>query len=115
MNAESRYNASASITLMGLDGEPLGPAFADIVPRFTDVNRQSNRLYRINSGDDWHLLAHRFYGNGLDFWAILDFNEVLDPFDELEIGRRIVIPSNDTVQFDVKNFEHVADIVEGPE
>lgn len=115
INADSRLNRSAALTVIDSGGEARGPAFVDVVPRFTDVERRSNRTYRVRESDDWHRLSHRFYGRGQDFWALLDFNEVVDPFTELVPGRSIVVPSNDTVQFDIKDFGGLDVVEEQPE
>lgn len=115
LNADSRLNRSAAITVVDEHGEPRGPAFVDVVPRFEQTVRRSNRVYRVREMDDWHRLAHRFYGRGQDFWVLLDFNEIVDPFVELTIGRSLVVPSNDTVQFDVKDFGVIDVVEEQPE
>lgn len=39
------------------------------------------------------LISFKFY-RSYDFaWLICDYNDILDPYDELEVGRKIKIPS----------------------
>lgn len=115
LSPDSRLHRAAAITVVDDAGEVVSPPFVDVVPYFKDTTRRSNRVYRINDTDDWHRMSHRFYGRGMDFWVLLEFNDVIDPFTELVVGRRIIVPSNDTVQFDVKDFGTAADVEEQAE
>jgi nucleoid-associated protein YgaU len=49
----------------------------------------------VSDGDRLDLLAHRFYGDPTKYWLILDANpDVLNPFQLLQAGRRILIPAD---------------------
>lgn len=49
----------------------------------------------VSEGDRLDLLAHRFYGDPIKYWLILDANpDVLNPFQLLQPGRRILIPAD---------------------
>jgi len=68
--------------------------------RFSD--RLDNQLYTIKEGDNLFNIAHRFFetferGAGL-WWVIMDFNNIFDPSQDLEIGRTLIIPSEDFVR-----------------
>jgi len=38
------------------------------------------------------LIANLFLGSALYWWVILEANNIVDPFDELNVGDRILIP-----------------------
>lgn len=112
-NEESRYNRTVIIHTFDRFGNAVRRPFMDILRRYGDTDRPSNIQYRLRDTDRWHTLAHRRFGRGMDYWAILDFSNILDPFEELVTGNVVTLPSQDVLQFDVKDFE-ADEEAEGP-
>ncbi len=56
-------------------------------------------LYQIKSKDIGRIdvLAYDFYGDPTLQWVIMNFNNIIDPIFDLEIGDKIKIPSKDQV------------------
>lgn len=54
----------------------------------------------IDTGDTLDSLALYYYGNPTKYWIIADYNRLQDPFEELEVGSRIKIPSYSDIQFE---------------
>lgn len=48
--------------------------------------------YIAKDGELWTDLAWRFLGNAQYYWVLLDINNVMNPFDPLTPGQRILIP-----------------------
>lgn len=58
-------------------------------------SRSSDTYHRIQSNETTRLdiLAHLYYRNPLLWWIIAQANDISDPFEPLEIGTLIRIPS----------------------
>ena len=67
--------------------------FQSPLPALTQVDYGDNREYTVNPGDTWQNISLRFLGAAELWWIIAEFNRVLDPFEELWPGRRLIIPS----------------------
>lgn len=106
----SRWNRSDLIDFRDRFGEPLRRVTFDYLPRYTDTNRADNRSYRAQQVDDWANLAYRTLGAENRWWVIAEFNQVVDPFDEIPPGQQLQIPSLFTVEFDVLNFEFAVEV-----
>ncbi len=109
---DSRWNRTDLIDFRDRFGEPLRRVTFDYLPRYTAITRADNRSYRIQQADDWGSLAFRTLGDEKRWWVIAEFNQIVDPFDEIAVGRSMVLPSVFATEFDVLNFEFavVADI-----
>ena len=85
-NATSRYRNSSVL----VDGTEvyLGPRQ---VPA-THFSAQ-DRYYRVVSGDDLTRVAAKVLGDPRYWWVVADFNDILDPFAELEEGAELRLPS----------------------
>ncbi len=73
-------------------------------PVFGYRDLPDNRLHIVKEGERvWHV-CHIFFPrlpkNGTLYWIVCDFQPepILDPTLELEVGRLLVIPSQETVQ-----------------
>lgn len=105
VGSNSRWNRSAILNVRDRYGRLLRRPFLDILPRFEDISRPDNRAYRVREGDQWDALAHKLYGNP-DLWpAIADFNQIINPFDELNRGRELTLPSSNAVFLDFLDFD----------
>lgn len=101
----SRWNRTDLIDFRDQFGTPLRRVTFDYLPRYTAINRADNRTYRIQQVDDWASLSYRTLGVENNWWAIAEFNQIVDPFDEIAPGKSLVVPSVFAVEFDVLNFE----------
>ena len=106
----SRYNRSAILFVKDRFGRLIRRPHLDITPRFQDISRQDNRAYRIRDTDDWDSLAFKLYGNP-DLWdAIAEWNQVINPFEEMEVGKEFTMPSPNAVFLDYLDFDVSVDI-----
>jgi hypothetical protein len=105
----SRWNRSAVLNVRDRFGQLLRRPFLDVLPRFEDILRPDNRAYRVRDQDHWDSLAFSLYGN-VDLWPVLaEFNQVVNPFEELPAGRELTIPSTNAVFLDYLDFEIVGE------
>lgn len=57
--------------------------------------------HKVKRGDTLDSLALYYYNNPTYFWIIADFNRIRDPYEDLEIGRLLKIPTFSNIAFDV--------------
>lgn len=55
----------------------------------------------VQQGDTLDTLALYYYNNPTYFWIIADFNKIQDPYEKLEIGRTLRIPTFSNIEFDI--------------
>ena len=55
----------------------------------------------VSEGDTLDTLALYYYNNPTYFWVIADFNNIQDPYRDLDIGSKLKIPSFSSIKFDV--------------
>lgn len=67
--------------------------------RFKDY--QDNIIHFWSQKDRLDLLAQTYYGDFKLWWIIAEFNDIMYFFDEIEIGRKIIIPRLTTVVSDI--------------
>ena len=58
------------------------------------------RMHTVKNGDTFDSLALEYYNNPTLYWIICAFNNIANPYQELEIGSKIKIPSYSTLSFD---------------
>lgn len=81
-----------------------GGFFWQLPAQFEYSGEDEDIFYEIQSGDNWHLIAQKFYGSDFGgsklWWAIMDYQPVprLDPTIALTPGEVIVIPSPLAIQ-----------------
>lgn len=56
-------------------------------------------LYKVLKNDTLDSIALYFYNNPTYFWVICDFNDIQDPYIELEEGQLLKIPSLSNVSY----------------
>ncbi len=110
----SRWNRTDLIDFRDRFGQPLRRVTFDYLSRYTAINRPDNRTYRVQQVDDWGSLAYRTLTDENLWWTIAEFNQVIDPFEEIPPGKSMVIPSNFAVRFDVLDFEFAVVVEVGP-
>ena len=54
--------------------------------------------YEIAFGDTWTNISFKFYNTIKLWWLICKFNNIINPFTELQIGKRIKIPDKTIVE-----------------
>lgn len=60
------------------------------------------KIYVVQKGDTWDKIALEQYGNPTYYWILCDYNRVVNPFKEPEVGDEIYIPTLGTaLQFEV--------------
>lgn len=58
-------------------------------------------IHTVKENDNLDKLALYYYNNPTYFWAIADFNNIQDPYQELKVGTKLKIPTFSNIQFDV--------------
>lgn len=61
----------------------------------------SYKNHPVSVGDTLDTLALYYYNNPTYFWIIADFNDIIDPYEELKVGEILKIPTFSTIEFDV--------------
>lgn len=56
-------------------------------------------LHKVKQGDSYDSIALQYYNNPTYYWIILDFNRILDPFHEPEVGDLLKVPSISVIAF----------------
>lgn len=64
----------------------------------TEVNYVN---HHVKQEDTLDTLALYYYNNPTYFWVIADFNRIQDPYEKLEIGRVLKIPTFSNIEFDI--------------
>jgi hypothetical protein len=69
----------------------------------TSTNLKSDiphRIHKVEEEDTLDTLALHYYNNPTYFWIIADFNKIRDPFEKLEVGSHIKIPTFSSLEFE---------------
>ena len=59
--------------------------------------------YIVEANDTLDVLSLRAYGSPIYYWIIASFNRILDPFEPLEVGSTIKIPTITSISFEEYN------------
>lgn len=57
-------------------------------------------LHIAQQRDTFDTLALKYYGNPTLYWVICDFNDIQDPYTDIEVGQKIKIPSLSSISFE---------------
>lgn len=60
-----------------------------------------NRAHTVKDGDSLWMLAWQYLGDAEYWWVIADFNGIKDPWESLEAGRTLIIPSERTLREEI--------------
>lgn len=77
-----------------------GKIFFEVRERLKFEARGDNRIYTVSQGDNLMNIAFRFFSGvrpAAAWWIVMDFNNIHDPTEPLEEGRRLTIPSAEFV------------------
>lgn len=55
----------------------------------------------VEQGDTLDTLALYYYNNPTYYWVIADFNRILDPYTELQVGQTLRIPTFNNIEYDL--------------
>lgn len=57
--------------------------------------------HKVKQNDTLDSLALYYYNNPTYYWIIADFNRIRDPYNKLEIGQLLKIPTFSNIAFDI--------------
>lgn len=78
-----------------------GNLFYGLRPGVNTAHRGDDTYYTSQTGDSFHSLAHRLYGDVRLWWVIAEFNDVEDPFNDLVPGTTLRLPSRARLHMEV--------------
>lgn len=90
----SRYKKTSRITRNGITylGLRVSRPYED---------RGDDIFYEVRAGDTLSLIAHRYFGEASLWWVVADFNDILDPFEDLVQGDVLRLPSQSRLWMEV--------------
>lgn len=56
-------------------------------------------IHKVQTNDTWDSISLKYYNNPTLYWVICDFNDIQDPFTELEVGDNIKVPTLSNISF----------------
>jgi hypothetical protein len=66
--------------------------------------------YEVGSNPFWDNISNELYGTPYLWWAIAIFNNVVNPFEELEEGSNITYLRNEYIYVFMKDIERLAEL-----
>lgn len=66
--------------------------------------------YEVSNDDWWENISYKYYGTVNLWWVIALFNEVVNPFEELEVGTNISILREDYLYVLLTDIEEISDL-----
>lgn len=91
----SRYEKSKIV--QEEDGERWLTNPPDIDPKDFD----DNRLHIVEPGENLWNIAYHELGDAKYYWVIAEMNDIINPFEKLEAGEELILPSRDTLHGDI--------------
>jgi nucleoid-associated protein YgaU len=70
-----------------------GTEYYDIIEPVNSEFRSNDILYNINNGDTLRSISFGLYVDARYWWIIADFNNVINPFEQLKVGIQLRCPS----------------------
>ena len=58
-------------------------------------------VHKVQHGDTLDTLSLYYYNSPLYFWVIADYNNILDPFEELKEGTMLRIPTFNNIEYEI--------------
>jgi len=55
----------------------------------------------VEPGDTLDTLSLYYYNNPTYYWIIADFNKIQDPYEKLEVGAHLKVPTFSHIEFDI--------------
>lgn len=78
-----------------------GDNILEIRDRVDTSLKSSDRIYMVQNGDTLRNLADILYGDARLYWIIAEFNNIIDPYEELEVDFRLRVPSMARIQEEI--------------
>lgn len=63
-----------------------------------DISPDLITVYEVAEGDTWTNISYRNFGTIKLWWLICKFNNIKNPFEEIEAGKIIKIPSKELME-----------------
>lgn len=63
-----------------------------------DISPDLITIYEVAEGDTWTNISYRNFGTIKLWWLICKFNNIKNPFEEIEAGKFIKIPSKELME-----------------
>lgn len=66
--------------------------------------RKSNTTYvmhKVEQGDTLDTISLYYYNSPLYFWIVADYNDILDPYEDLKEGTMLRIPTFNNIEYDI--------------
>lgn len=63
-----------------------------------DISPDLITIYEVAEGDTWTNISYRNFGTIKLWWLICKFNNIKNPFEEIEAGKIIKIPSKELME-----------------
>lgn len=61
--------------------------------RYTPVfSSKQNKIHTIVQGETLQNIAYKYYGDSGSWYLIAEYNNINDPFEEIEEGQQLLIP-----------------------
>ena len=76
--------------------------------RFTNIDTMLPKYYanyQVKPKDTWTNLSYKFFNTYKLWWLLCKFNNVVDPFKELEAGKIIKIPTMEVARQIIENLD----------
>lgn len=59
----------------------------------------AHTLHKVEVNETLDSIALKYYNNPTFFWIIADFNQIQDPYKELEVGTQLKIPTLNEISY----------------
>lgn len=92
---KSRYAKSKIVQ------ESTGERWLTTPPPIDPDDFDDNKMYEIKPGDNLWTIAHHELGASKYFWVIAEMNDIINPFEKLEAGTRLILPSIQTLHQEI--------------
>ena len=57
-------------------------------------------VHTVDKGESLDSISLYYYNNPTYYWVICDFNNIQDPFNDLTVGDKLLIPSFSSISFE---------------
>lgn len=70
-----------------------GENIIEVKDKITLKSDETDIKYEVKKGDDLRGIAYKIYDEARLYWVIAEYNNILDPFKNLEEGRILTCPT----------------------
>lgn len=101
----SRNTLTSVVRVLTPTGRLLKPEFVDLRQRVSGL-ASDDRTVVVDDSMSWASLALDRLADGTFWWSIADLSNVVDPFDELAEGQKLLVPSVQRMLFTILSTEN---------